>query len=585
MITGILGGVGLFLVGIVLLTDGVKAAAGDAFRAMIQRFARGPGTAFVSGAAVTALVQSSSATTLATIGFVSAGLLTFPQAVGVILGANVGTTSTGWLVSVIGFKVSLSAVAYPLVGLGALARLLGKGRVAHAGLALAGFGLIFVGIEVLQVGLASLATQMDPSALPGATLAGRAGLVLFGIAMTIVMQSSSAAVATTLTGLHAGTLGLEQAALLVIGQNLGTSAKAALASIGGSVSVKRTALAHILFNGMTGVIALAAFPLLLAGALRVAGEADPEIALALFHTTFNVAGVAILFPFLRQYARVIERIIPERGPVLTRYLDPAVAEIPSVALEAVRRSASAVSLVLFGRTAQLLTGEARRGRPEADATIEPASHAVWEIRRFLGGVRTPSGDGGEYERHLSLLHATDHLERFIDALRTLDAQPQPEGDGAVWKGQRKLAHALTSSVVPGSTLAPPATAIDAPGPASDAPADAFVPDVVALEGVAAELAELRKVQRARVLERTARGEVDPENAWDDIEAVKTMDRLGYHAWRTAVHLQQATPPGSRKEDSARDADQVSAKASVEQELRTTDAKSGTSRKESDSPAS
>jgi phosphate:Na+ symporter len=130
LISLVLGGVGIFLIGMILLTEGLKAAAGGALRAILARFTRGPGSAFLSGAGVTALVQSSSATTLTTIGFVSAGLLTFPQAVGVLLGANVGTTSTGWLVSVLGLKVQVSLVALPAVGLGALLRLLAKGRGA-----------------------------------------------------------------------------------------------------------------------------------------------------------------------------------------------------------------------------------------------------------------------------------------------------------------------------------------------------------------------------------------------------------------------------------------------------------------------
>ena len=119
MIGTVLGGVGIFLLGMVLLTEGLRAVAGEALRTLLQRFARTPFTALCSGTAVTALVQSSSATTLTTIGFVSAGLLTFPQAVGVIFGANLGTTSTGWLVSTLGLKVSLSIVAFPMVGIGA----------------------------------------------------------------------------------------------------------------------------------------------------------------------------------------------------------------------------------------------------------------------------------------------------------------------------------------------------------------------------------------------------------------------------------------------------------------------------------
>src|SRR5690606_13279944 len=141
-----IGGIGLFLLGMVLLTDGLKAVAGDALRRALERSVRGRLSAVASGTAVTVLVQSSSATTLATIGFVSAGLLAFPRAVGVLLGASLGTTSTGWLVSLLGLKLSVTALALPLVASGALLRLLGRERWAAGGLAMAGFGLIFVGI-------------------------------------------------------------------------------------------------------------------------------------------------------------------------------------------------------------------------------------------------------------------------------------------------------------------------------------------------------------------------------------------------------------------------------------------------------
>ncbi|MFP5380591.1 MAG: Na/Pi symporter, partial [Vicinamibacteria bacterium] len=180
-----------------------------------------------AGAGITALVQSSSATTLATIGFVSAGLLSLPNAIGVVIGANIGTTATGWLVSLLGLKLSIGKIAMPLIGVGALLRLLARERLAQAGLALAGFGVIFVGIDALQAGMAALAGRVDPAQFPVAGLAGRLLLVLLGVLMTVIMQSSSAAVATTLTALSGGAITLDQAAALVIGQNVGTTVTAA----------------------------------------------------------------------------------------------------------------------------------------------------------------------------------------------------------------------------------------------------------------------------------------------------------------------------------------------------------------------
>jgi len=524
MIGGVLGGVGIFLLGMILLTEGLRAAAGEALRHLLQRFARTPFLALCSGAAVTGLVQSSSATTLTTIGFVSAGLLTFPQAVGVIFGANLGTTSTGWLVSTLGFKVSMAVVAFPLVGIGALLRLIGRGRVAQAGLALAGFGLIFVGIEVLQDGMRGLADRIDPSSFPGATTWGRAVLVGIGAVMTVVMQSSSAAVATTLTGLHSGTLGLEQAALLVVGQNLGTTVKAGLAALGGSVPVRRTALAHILFNGVTGGLALLLFPLLLRGAIAIAGEADPALAIAMFHTTFNFIGVLVLFPVLGPFARVVERLVPEGAPTLTRNLDSSVAEIPAVAVEAARGASLAVARELFERAAETVSppppGQKRsffslEGRGEPEETPEVA---LLRIRSFLTEVHSSHAGGDPFRRHLSVLHAVDHLDRF----------------------RRALEEERWVDPVLGARLADGLGEWIAESQAQGLPA----PEPMGLQTLSELFSSARKRQRARILLEAVEGRHDPSETRKGVDALLRLDRLAYHAWRAAFHLRVSAPDRS-----------------------------------------
>jgi phosphate:Na+ symporter len=513
VILTLVGGIGIFLVGMILLSEGLKAAAGGALRSILQRFARSPARAVLSGAGVTALVQSSSATTLTTIGFVSAGLLTFPQAVGLIFGANLGTTSTGWLVAVLGFKVNVGAVALPVVGVGAILRLLGKGRWAHGGLALAGFGLIFVGIDTLQDGMADLADRIDPASLPGATWLGRVVLVLVGAAMTVVMQSSSAAVATTLTALHAGGLDLDQAALLVIGQNLGTSVKAVLAAIGGSVPVRRTAAAHTLFNLITAVLALLAFPILLGAARVIAGEGDPAVAIALFHSGFNILGVAVLFPVLNRFAAMVERMVPETRPDLTRNLDPTVAEIPEVAVEAAGQSVAGVAHLLVGELARLSLESAGAPPPRGAASrrIHEVPLALGVIRTFLAQVRTPPHDGVSFQRHLSLIHAVDHLDRLEDLRREfeeLGPLPAPLAPTA-----RRLADALTEWTHDRDT--------DALGRSSRV------------------LAEERKARREAALEEMAVGGMPPEMGRISILHVKRMDRIAYHAWRASHHMDLA----------------------------------------------
>ena len=331
----------MFLLGMLLLTDGLKAAAGEALKGLLVRFTGRPASAFVSGMLVTALIQSSSATTLATIGFVSAGLLTFAQAVGVVIGGSVGTTMTGWLVSLLGLKLSVGKLALPLIGAGALMRLILKGRASAMGLAIAGFGLIFVGIDTLQGGMAALSERVSPGALPTASLMGRLVLLLVGIVMTLIMQSSSAAIATTITAHYAGTLNIEQALALVIGASIGTTVTAALASIGASIPARRTALAHILFNAFAGLIGFLFQPLFVETVQRFVANPRQDsgaLVIAAFHTSFTVLGAAVALPMADRLARLILRLLPDRGPVLTRHLDNSLVEVPEVALEAIRRT-------------------------------------------------------------------------------------------------------------------------------------------------------------------------------------------------------------------------------------------------------
>jgi phosphate:Na+ symporter len=267
----IVGGIGFFLLGMAVMTDGLKALAGSALRVVLAKAAATSVSGTFWGAVVTLLVQSSSATTMTTIGLVSAGLLTFPQGLSLVFGANIGTTGTGWLVALLGVRISLTAYALPIVFVGALLKLMGKGRWAASGAAIAGFALILVGLTTLQQGMSGLAEKLNPADLP--TVLGEPGvpwwsgalgvlaLVATGIVMTTVMQSSTAAITVTISALFAGAVNLDQALALVIGQNIGTSTSSAMAAIGASSTAKRLAVAYVAFKVIAAVVALVLFPL------------------------------------------------------------------------------------------------------------------------------------------------------------------------------------------------------------------------------------------------------------------------------------------------------------------------------------
>jgi phosphate:Na+ symporter len=408
-ISTLIGGIGLFLLGMILMTDGLKALAGDALRHWLARFTGTSAKAVGTGIVLTSLVQSSSVTTMATIGFVSAGLLTFSNAIGVIIGANIGTTSTGWIVSLLGLKLSVGTLLLPLIGIGALLRLLNSGRWSHAGLAMAGFSVIFVGIDTMQTGMAGLADQIDLSHYSSSGITARFALVLIGLLMTVVMQSSSAAVATTLAALAAGTLSLEQAAALVIGQNVGTTINAVMAAIGASIAAKRTALIHVLFNLVTGMVAFALLPYFIAFIDQFTANwigHDHALTIAAFHTAFNLLGAALFLPLTGQLVSLAEILIPEHRPALTRHLDTTMRKVPSLAVDAAGQALRECAWTTLQSTASRLRGE---DSSLPLKTLIEVQEATAQITHFLAGL--PEAPGPVLGRLNAVMHALDHVSQ------------------------------------------------------------------------------------------------------------------------------------------------------------------------------
>ena len=373
----VLGGVGLFLLGMTVMTEGLKTLAGSALRATLSKAAATPLHGSFWGAVVTLLTQSSSATTMTTIGLVSAGLLTFQQGLGLVFGANVGTTGTGWLVALIGVRVSLTAAALPMIFVGALTKLLARGRISGVGAALAGFGLVLFGLTTLQQGMGGLAERLHPADLPAvlegpdarwwSALFGVLVLVAIGLVMTALMQSSTAAVAVTLSAYYAGAIGLDQGFALIIGQNIGTATSSALAAIGASATAKRLAIAYVLFKLIAALIALVLFPVSTPLLLRATSMVDGVALLAAYHTAYNVVGVVVLLPLIDRFTRLVERIVPERGSPLTRCLDSSALATPIVAVEAVRRTIARALATVCCSIEAALAGHAEPIRLGKDA--------------------------------------------------------------------------------------------------------------------------------------------------------------------------------------------------------------------------
>lgn len=418
-----LGGLGLFLLGMMLLSGGLVGFGGDVLKGALARFTGTPTKAFVSGALATAVVQSSSATTVTMIGFVSAGLITFTQAIGVLIGASLGNTATGWIVASLGLKVDLGFYTLPLIGVGALMKLMLKGRSAELGLALAGFGLLFVGLDTLQDGMQQLAGLFNLASLPSGGLGAQLLTLLIGLALAGVLQSSTAAIALTLTALHTQAIHFEQAAALVVGAAIGTTLTGALVTIGGTLHARRTALAYVLFNAAAGLLAMALLPVLfwvIAWLRTHAGLDAGATSLAAFHTLFIALGVALVLPWVAQFARLVEKLLPDKADsadALTQRLDDSLLSIPAVALEAAQRAMEQLTLRLLEAYRGLLEGPA--SRPTA-AQLQDLAQALETIYRFVGRTELRPTDQGAGARRIAQLHALDHMMRF--RLRLEDLQ-------------------------------------------------------------------------------------------------------------------------------------------------------------------
>jgi phosphate:Na+ symporter len=544
----ILGGVGLFLLGMTIMTEGLKGLAGSSLRTVLGKAAATPLSGAFWGAVVTLLVQSSSATTMTTIGLVSAGLLTFPQGLGLVFGANVGTTGTGWLVALIGVRVSLSSYALPMIFVGALIKLLARGRLSAAGGALAGFALVLFGLTTLQQGMGGLAEQMHPSDLPAVLgapgvgwlpgLLGLLALIVIGLVMTAVMQSSTAAIAVTLSAYYAGAVGLDQGCALIIGQNIGTATSSAMAAIGATTTAKRLAVAYILFKLIAALIALALFPLTIRLLVRAESVADGVTLLAAYHTAYNVVGVLVLMPAIDWFTRFVERLLPDQRSPLTRSLDPAALANPVVAVEAVRRTV-ALAAGSICRSIEAALSAGAKGEtvgPIKDRASESAADALREARQFISDVSAPPDSNSEELRLTSTLHALDHASRLAEVAAGAPEAAKTKGEAEDVRAAELCARAMRSAAAALDEIAGESALSDASGPIKSLDTPRARPALVELEGHANELSELRLDHRAATLGAVGQGELTADQAMARVDAVRRLDLLTHHAWRCAARL-------------------------------------------------
>jgi phosphate:Na+ symporter len=518
----LLGGIGLFLLGMRLMTDGLKLAAGESLKRILAEGTRTPARALVAGGAVTALVQSSSAVTVATIGFVNAGLLDLGRAVVLVFGSNVGTTMTGWIVALLGVQLHVGAFAVPLVGVGALLHLVGRGsRRSALGDAIAGFGLFFLGIEILRGAFEGLGEAADLSTL---AVPGIAGVVLFvaiGFALTALTQSSSAALALTLTAAAGDVIPLQAAAAAAIGTNVGTTSTAGLAAIGATSNARRVAAAHVVFNLVAGAVALATLPLMLAAVAAVSDKlglgATPVTAIALFHTGFNLLGVALIWPWKERLVALLRRQFRSREEeeATPRFLDRNVADTPDLAVAALGEElARSGALTRRMVRAVLAPGPAPATALAAQRDALAALFgAVAEFAARVGGRELPPELAGLPPLALQVArYQAETADRALE-LAALRGRAIESGE---------LRRALEAEDVELARVLDAAEAEPYEVQAGEA----------ARQGVEAAYAPLR----SRLLTAAARGEIPVDRLGDQLDRIRAVRRIAEQVEKAARHL-------------------------------------------------
>ena len=314
----LVGGLCLFLYGMKVMSDGVQQVAGDRMQRALNFMTRNRFIGVVTGMVVTALVQSSSAVSVMLVSFVNAGLLTLTQAIGVIMGANIGTTTTAWIVSLIGFSVDISVLAMPAIALGFLLGAI-KWKRQMLGAAFMGFGFIFLGLQFLNDSLPRVDSNslLFMERISGLGFLSELIGVGVGTALTLLMHSSVATITMDITLSYGGIINFEIAAAIILGANIGTTIDAILAAIGARTAAKQTALAHVLFNVVGSVIALIFFrPLLHLVDLLVPGPPQGvgiTTHLAMFHSVFNVLCTLLFLPAVSRFAALVSFLVKDRG--------------------------------------------------------------------------------------------------------------------------------------------------------------------------------------------------------------------------------------------------------------------------------
>jgi len=419
MIFVFIGGLGIFLFGIKTMGDGLQKSAGDKLRDILDKFTTNPIMGVIAGMFVTVLIQSSSATTVITVGLVSAGFMNLRQAIGVIMGANIGTTVTAFIIG-----IDVGAFALPILAIGSFLLFFFKNKKLHYfGQVLFGFGALFYGLELMSEGMKPL---RDLQAFHDLTISMSDHSVLgvlVGTIFTVLVQSSSATIGI-LQGMYAdGLLDIHAALPVLFGDNIGTTITAVLASLGASVAAKRAAAVHVLFNIIGATIFLIILPLFTNFMLYIADifNLNPKMTIAFAHGTFNVTNTLIQLPFIGVLAFIVTKLIPGEDSVIeykAKHLDPMfIEQSPSIALgqakeEVIRMGQFAIKGLENSR--DFLQTDLQKYSDTALSIEDAINNLDRKITDYLIRLSSTPLSVGESEIHSTLMDTVRDIERIGD---------------------------------------------------------------------------------------------------------------------------------------------------------------------------
>lgn len=337
-----IAGLGIFLFGMFHLETGLKGLAGNSFKKLLQRFTDKRWKGILTGSFVTAILQSSSLVTLLVLAFLGAGMISLQNSLGVVFGANLGTTVTAWIVATVGFKLDIADLSYPFLAIGSLSYLLLDSRpvLKNWGSFLIGFGLLFLGLDFMKTSIEDVAGQVDLS------LYANVGLWIFlliGLITTVLIQSSSAMIVIVLSALNAELISIHQSVAMIIGANIGTTSTLIIASFNGTADKKRLAAANVIFNLVAGAVSFLLLRQMVYFTIQYLGIREPLLELVFLNTLINLIGIVLFFPFIPAFARFMNRQFVKSEPSGTcRYIKNVDPEVSDVALQALDNEISRV---------------------------------------------------------------------------------------------------------------------------------------------------------------------------------------------------------------------------------------------------